>query len=385
MIKAWNFDFNQVPGKVLPDYEDQAVVQKAFNFNLERMIDLEDIGFEGIFYSEHHFINSMSPCPNLLVALLAGRTSRLKIGVMGNVLPFHQPWRLAEELHMLDYITNGRLEIGVASGVPPEFLFINFNPADIRPIYQEILDFIDLAAKEKMVSFSGKYFNFDEVPIMPRPRKEARRRNWVTIYSEASCRDAARRDYKVCTGYQSVESAAKAFAGYYEEADKVGIKVGADDLGIRRQVYIGDTHEGALALAVELKEAAMMRMGDTFKAVFARLEKAGVGPSESVKKSGVIDAAAVPHADADASGPGDHVKRMAQKVGSALEISPEEYITGSPETVAEQIIDQCKRLGAANIMAYCPPTLDEQQIIDHYAHWRKVVPILAKAEILQPA
>ncbi|MEQ6335508.1 LLM class flavin-dependent oxidoreductase [Sphingobium sp. MK2] len=301
MIKVWNFDFNQVPGRTLPDYDDQALVQDAFDFNLERMVDLEDIGFEGVFYSEHHFINSMSPCPNLLVALLAGRTKRLKMGVMGNVLAFHQPWRLAEELHMLDYITNGRLEIGVASGVPPEFLFVNIKQEDIRPMYQEILDFIDAAAKERMVSFSGKYFNYEDVPIMPRPRKEARRRNWVTIYSEASCRDAARRDYKVCTGYQSVEAAAKAFAGYYDEADKIGIKVGPDDLGIRRQVLIGDTHEGAVALATELKESAMARMNDVFKSVFARLAKAGVGPADSVTKSGVIDAAAVPRADENAA------------------------------------------------------------------------------------
>jgi|GEM_PF-710526 len=383
MIKAWNFDFNQVPGKAQPDYNDHEIVQRAFDFNLERMVELEDIGFEGIFYSEHHFINSMSPCPNLLVALLAGRTKRLKIGVMGNVLPFHQPWRIAEELHMLDYITNGRLEIGVASGVPPEFLFVNIDQADIRPMYKEVLDFIDLAAKNEMVSFSGKYFNYQDIPIMPRPRAEQRRRKWVTIYSEASCREAARRDYKVCTGYQSVDAAAAAFAGYYDEADKMGVRVGPDDLGIRRQVLIGDTHEGALALAEELKESAVARMNDVFKRVFDRLEKAGVGPSDSVKKSGVIDAAAVPHADPSAPGEADvsAVRRQSAKSSSSLDISPEEHITGSVETVAEQIIDQCRRLGTGNIMAYCASTLDEGQIIRHYQHWRNVLPILAKADL----
>ena len=39
---------------------------------------------------------------------------------MGNVLPFHQPWRLAEELATFDYLSDGRLEIGAASGIPPE-------------------------------------------------------------------------------------------------------------------------------------------------------------------------------------------------------------------------------------------------------------------------
>jgi len=381
MIKVWNFDFNQVPGKALPNYHDSDVVQRAFDFNLERMIDLEDIGFEGIFYSEHHFINSMSPCPNLLVAMLAARTRRLKIGVMGNVLPFHQPWRLAEELHMLDYITHGRLEIGVASGVPPEFMFVGIEQADIRPMYAEVLDFIDAAAKDHFVSFSGKYFQFEDVPIMPRPRVEERRRNWVTIYSEASCRDAARRDYKICTGYQSVEAASAAFAGYYDEADRLGISVGPDDVGIRRQVLIGETHESAIALGAELQESSKARMTDTFKAVMERLERAGVGPAQSVKDSGVIDAAAVPRSN---DGAESTVNNMARKASSSLVVSPEEYITGSPETVAEQIIDQCRRLGAGNIMAYIAPTLDEGQIIRNYQLWKQVLPILASADIPVP-
>ncbi|WP_066554614.1 LLM class flavin-dependent oxidoreductase [Croceicoccus bisphenolivorans] len=381
MIKVWDFDFNQVPGKALPDYSDQDLVQHAFDFNIDLMASLEGRGFEGVFYSEHHFINSMSPCPNLLVAMLAARTSRLKIGVMGNVLPFHQPWRLAEELNMLDYITHGRLEIGVASGVPPEFLFVNIPQPDIRPMYTEILDFLMAAKDDSMVTLKGKYFDLEDIPIMPRPRKEARRRHWVTIYSEASCRDAARRDMKVCTGYQSVESAAAAFDGYRDEAAKLGRDVDADDVGIRRQVLIADTHAEAESLALDLQESAKARMAQTFALVAARLEASGVGPAESVKESGVIDAAAVPRGEEEA----DNIRKdmgenKALKSGG-LVISPEEYISGSPTTVAEQIIDQCERLGAGNILAYHAPTLDEKQIARNYDLWEQVIPILQKAQV----
>ena len=376
MIKVWDFDFNQVPGKALPDYENQDVVQRAFDFNLELMVSLERRGFEGVFYSEHHFINSMSPCPNLLVALLAAKTTRMKIGVMGNVLPFHQPWRLAEELNMLDYITRGRLEIGVASGVPPEFIFVNVPSPDIRPMYTEVLNFLQASSQEKFVTFKGKYYDYDELPIMPRPRKEARRRHWVTIYSEESCRDAARRDFKVCTGYQSVESATKAFNGYRDEAAKIGRTVGPDDVGIRRQVLLAETHSEAVALNAELQVSNKQRMDDTFRSVYERLEKHGAAPAASVKESGVIDAAAVPR----------EVKpgAAAPKTGSgALQISPDEYITGSPNTVAEQIIDQCRRLGAGNIMAYHAPTMNEQQIITNYTLWERVIPMLKKADLIE--
>ncbi|MXO60664.1 LLM class flavin-dependent oxidoreductase [Altererythrobacter salegens] len=384
MIKVWDFDFNQVPGKAAPDYDDHEVVQRAFDHNLDLMVSLEGRGFEGVFYSEHHFIAAMSPCPNLLIAALAAKTEKMKIGVMGNVLAFHQPWRLAEELNMLDYLTHGRLEVGVASGVPPEFRFVGIPVEDVRPMYIEVLDFLQSAYERKFVTLKGKFFDLEAVPVMPRPRKEQRRRHWMTIYSERSCRDAAQRNFKVCTGYQPVETAAIAFDAYREEAAQHGRSVGPDDIGVRRQVLIWDTQADAEALAAELEASNKARMASIFQDMFARLAKEGVAiqdamkPAGSVKDSGVMDAAAVPRAEKNLT-PG------APKVDptGALQVSPDEYITGSPESVAEQIIDQCRRLGAGNIMAYHAPTMDEAQIARNYALWEKVIPIVNKADVLK--
>jgi len=373
MIKVWNFDFNQVPGAANPDYDDFNLVQRAYNHNIDLMVSMERRGFEGIFFSEHHFIASMSPCPNLLIAAVAPQTKTLKLGVMGNVLPFHQPWRIAEELHMLDYLTEGRLEIGVAPGVPPEFIFLNFKMEDIRPMYKEILDFIDMAADHRDVTLKGKFFDLEAIPSMPRPRKEARRRNWMTVYSESSCREAARRNYKVCTGYQSCESAALAFDGYREEAANLGRDVGPDDIGLRRQVLVWDTDSEAEAVNTEMQASAVARLEDIFRAVGERLAKAGGGPSEGVKQSGIIDAAVVPNAE-------DANKPKSKSIAPSL-VSADEQIFGSPKTVADKIIDQCRRIGAGNLMAYHVPTLSEAQLAHHYDLWEKVIPILAKADV----
>lgn len=398
MIKAWEFDFNQVPGKAIPNYEDQDLVQKAFDHNMELMESLEARGFEGVFYSEHHFVGSMSPCPNLLVAALAAKTETLKIGVMGNVLAFHQPWRIAEELAMLDYLTGGRHEVGVASGVPPEFEFVNIPQENIRPMYKEVLEYLEHAREQKFVTLKGDHFDFDMVPSMPRPRKEDRRRHWVTYYSADTCRDAAKRDFKIVTGYQSCESAAKGAAAYYEEAEKLGRKVGPDDIGLRRQILIWDTQSEAEAMFAENAELARARMDAMFQDVFTRLQAKGVGPSDDVLESGVMDAASVTRklpkdtaAEEDkgvvaSSLVGEDGKPIAS-ASKALDsfISEDEYITGSPESVAEQIIDQCRRLGCGNILGYHAASLDENQIRHNYDLWEKVIPVLHKADVLGEA
>ena len=375
VIKAWDFEFNAPPGKAIPDYEDREAIQRAFNFNMDLMASHEQRGFEGVFFSEHHFIASLSPTPNLLVATLAARTQRLKIGVMGNVLPFHQPWRIAEELALLDYITEGRLEIGVASGIPPEFLFVNIPQPDIRPMFAEGLDFLQEAETNGVASLKGKYYDYEDIPISPRPRIEERRRHWIPIYSEATCREAVRRNFKVCTGFQTVAKATVAFDGYRDEAAKLGRTVGPDDIGVRRQILIWDSHDEAVALNKELQESANARLDVIFQAVFQRLRKEGETFPDPAKQSGVIDAAAVPREQ------GGDAPKPPTAGSNALPISPDEFITGSPSTVAEQIIDQCRRMGAGNILAYHCATMDEQQILRNYTLWEKVIPILRKADV----
>ncbi|AEG50584.1 Luciferase-like, subgroup [Sphingobium chlorophenolicum L-1] len=374
MIKVWNFAFNHVPGPAIPNYEDRELVQRAFNFNMNLIASMEKRGFEGVFFSEHHFVASLSPNPNLLVATLAARTERMKIGVMGNVLPFHTPFRLFEDLAMLDYLTNGRLEIGVASGIPPEFLLVKIPQDEIRPRFAETLDFLAEAEKDLFVTFNGQFTNIDDVPLMPRPRKEARRRHWMTIYSESSCRDAARRDFKVCTGFQSSAAAGAAFDAYRDEAAKHGRDVGPDDIGIRRQVVLGDTHEEAVQLNQELKDGAIERIEHTYKVVFDRFEKAGLTQVSSIRSSGIADASAVAH-KADPK----------EKKGPAprgIDVSDDEFISGSPATVAEQIVEQCRIMGAGNILAYQSTAMNETQLEKNYRLWEQVIPILAKADVL---
>jgi alkanesulfonate monooxygenase SsuD/methylene tetrahydromethanopterin reductase-like flavin-dependent oxidoreductase (luciferase family) len=131
MIKPWLFEFLPELGSPSTEPEPAAVAAHVARY-LDLWVRDEALGFEGIFFSEHHFGRSYSPSPNLLIAALAQRTKTLRLGVMGIVLPYYHPARVVEEIGMLDHLTGGRLEIGTAIGVPQELGRLNITMAEAR-------------------------------------------------------------------------------------------------------------------------------------------------------------------------------------------------------------------------------------------------------------
>src|SRR6266702_5912963 len=110
---------------------------------------MDRLGYDGVGFNEHHtspygLMNS----PNLLAAAAAQRTQRLKLLVYGNLLPLHDPLRLAEELAMLDCMSNGRIVSGFARGIPREHNVYNVSLADSRARFEEAWEIIRRAWTE---------------------------------------------------------------------------------------------------------------------------------------------------------------------------------------------------------------------------------------------
>jgi alkanesulfonate monooxygenase SsuD/methylene tetrahydromethanopterin reductase-like flavin-dependent oxidoreductase (luciferase family) len=149
LIKPWIFEFMQAPA---PDDGTSlsGAITAAYNEGYAFWLEAERLGFEGIFFSEHHFGLSLSPSPNLLIASIARQTTRLRLGTMGLVVPFYQPWRVLEELAMLDHLTNGRLEIGFAAGVPQELARIGLAMEEARERFNEALEILDAALVNRL-------------------------------------------------------------------------------------------------------------------------------------------------------------------------------------------------------------------------------------------
>lgn len=118
MVKPWIFEFFPALGGEATEKISRNAIAEYFESYLGLWARDEALGFEGIFFSEHHFGNSFGASPNLLIAATASRTRRLRLGVMGVVLRYYHPARVVEEIGMLDHLTGGRLEIGTTIGIP---------------------------------------------------------------------------------------------------------------------------------------------------------------------------------------------------------------------------------------------------------------------------
>ncbi len=346
MIKPWVFEF--FPELAAPSGNaDPKAVAKYFQTYLDIWTRDEALGFEGIFFSEHHFGNAYSPSPNLLIAALAGRTQRLRLGVMGVVVPYYTPWRIFEEIAMLDNLTNGRLEIGTAVGIPQELGMVSMSMQEARERNDEAMEVLDAFLANETVSFNGKYTKFENLRPLPRPVQQPSPPKWTTVVSDDSARKAARRGSKISTAFNTTDRVKEIFDCYRDEADKVGFKATPDHFGLRRRLTIAATES-------EAKER-MEAMTERVKAMLSKDPR--------------IAAKHIPDSpDRDKKG--------------GFVVSDEEFLHGTPKQIADIIIDQCRRCGAGHFLAILHWGAAADEVTrGHEMFGREVIPILRKAEV----
>ena len=166
----------------------------GFREYVEYNVAAEALGFEASFLVEHHFtgIGQVS-APLALLAWVAARTTRLRIGTAVIVLPWHNPVVLAEEAATLDLMSGGRLDLGVGRGYRfTEFqgFAMDFAEADAR--FEEALGLIRKAwTADARFSHQGRFWRFDNILVEPPPLQKPHPPIWIAAGSERSIRRTA--------------------------------------------------------------------------------------------------------------------------------------------------------------------------------------------------
>src|SRR6266508_4038593 len=103
-----------------PVVDDHAVIQET----LEQCVLADRMGFDTIWFVEHHFLTSfsMSPCPEVIFGALSQLTKRIRLGFGVVILPYPHPVRGAESVAMVDHAPGGRVDIGPGRSAPYEMM-----------------------------------------------------------------------------------------------------------------------------------------------------------------------------------------------------------------------------------------------------------------------
>jgi alkanesulfonate monooxygenase SsuD/methylene tetrahydromethanopterin reductase-like flavin-dependent oxidoreductase (luciferase family) len=121
--------------------------------------------------AEHHATPlNMVPVPGIYLGAVARATKRMRLGPLVYLLPLYSPLRLAEEICILDHLSNGRLEVGVGRGVSPfELAYHKVAHADSRDIFIDAFECMTAALTHDTFSYSGKHYTYKDVPMALRP------------------------------------------------------------------------------------------------------------------------------------------------------------------------------------------------------------------------
>lgn len=222
---------------------------RNYREHLDAWALMEELGFDGIGFNEHHTSPyGLMTSPNIMAAAASQRLTRMKILIYGNLLPIHEPLRLAEELAMLDCLTGGRLISGVARGIPREYKAYNVNLADSRARFEEAWEIIKLAWTEEVFSYEGKFWTYHDVAIWPRPVQQPRPPVWVPVTtSQETMEWAARQNAPITPGAVGTLAARQDMVRYYARClAREGHAVTPEHVVTPASVYIADSREQAL-------------------------------------------------------------------------------------------------------------------------------------------
>src|SRR5215211_5452278 len=160
-----------------------------------RLADLaEPLGFESIWSVEHHFTN-YTMCPDVLQFLtyMAGRTKTVQLGSVVLVLPWHDPLRTAEQIVLLDHMSQGRLILRLGRGTGKvEFDGFRFYMGNARQQFKEAAEAIIGALETGVMEYSGEFVNQPRVELHPQPFKSFKDRIYSATVSPESAEIMAR-------------------------------------------------------------------------------------------------------------------------------------------------------------------------------------------------
>ena len=237
---------------------DPRVGADLYNRYLDERVYAEEMGFDGVMLNEHHSTPfCMGSVMNVEAAILARITKKVKIVLLGNILPiWDDPLFLAEELAEIDMISRGRLVTGWVRGTGRESVSHNAQPPFNWERFQEAHDFVVKAwTTPGPYRWEGEHYNFRYVNPWAKPYQDPHPPIWIPgVMSKNTVEWSARHRYPYVMLATDLEPTKQSFEYYAEVAREEGYEAGSQHRGYLFKVHVDDTEELAYETAQKYVE-----------------------------------------------------------------------------------------------------------------------------------
>ena len=199
---------------------DEAAVRRAYQEALEQVTYAEQMGFEYVWETEHHFTEkfSYSSAPELFLTAVSQRTSRIRLGHGVVLLTMNHPVRAAERAAVLDILSNGRLEFGTGRGTSEaELGGFNIDPEVSRDMWEEAVHAIPRMWTQDSFEHHGRFWDIPPRNVIPKPVQKPHPPMWVSGVSPQTFEIAADKGLGVLSFSLSAPGQSEGAVSMYKE------------------------------------------------------------------------------------------------------------------------------------------------------------------------
>lgn len=238
------------PSLTFPNkYFDPKLGNRLYHRYLDELEYAEVVGFDGIAVNEHHqSAYGLMPSPNIMAAALARRTERAKIMVLGNAIGLRgYPLRVAEEIAMLDHLSNGRVVSGFVRGIGWEYYAQSVSPTRSRDRFVEAHDLIIKAwTSDDVFQWISPNFEYRYVNLWPRPVQQPHPPIYIPgAGSTETMKFVAEHRYTYMSVYAPTRVVRHWFDGYRAAAAEAGYPPDPEKIALSIPIYVAETEEQA--------------------------------------------------------------------------------------------------------------------------------------------
>jgi alkanesulfonate monooxygenase SsuD/methylene tetrahydromethanopterin reductase-like flavin-dependent oxidoreductase (luciferase family) len=229
------------------DAYDRDAGRRAFHGMIDRSRFVEELGYDWVSVSEHHYSpRILTPSLPIAAAYIASHVREIKIALLGPIVPQSNPVLLAEEMAMLDNMTEGRLIVGMLRGTTNEMLTYDLNPEESRERTDEGMELILKAWKEPQpFGWQGRHFHYRTVSVWPRPLQEPLPPTYALGTSQEASDFAARHRVGLGVSFGPFDVMGKVTAYYRAQCAHYGWRPEPREILYRANILIAETNAKA--------------------------------------------------------------------------------------------------------------------------------------------